>query len=218
MRSTRRLGRAVLERLRSAGRNRRLLTLLQVGFTEPPQSPAALVVSYTTVSPLPSGEPDGGLFSVALSRGSPRVGVTHHLALWSPDFPRPMVSHLPRPPGQLARWHRVRRSAGLTAHSLECALVLILLPPSEGKAPTDVGQPFEIGALSLPELTPTRERARTALAKLSSGRESRARQVLGLTPRQTEELDRNRELLDASGLPAGRSTPESSTQPSTTPR
>jgi len=31
----------------------------------------------------------GGLFSVALSRGSPRVGVAHHLALWSPDFPRP---------------------------------------------------------------------------------------------------------------------------------
>src|SRR6185437_8082176 len=31
---------------------------------------------------------DGGLFSVALSRGSPRVGVTHHLALWSPDLPR----------------------------------------------------------------------------------------------------------------------------------
>jgi len=31
------------------------LTLLRVGFTEPPQSPAALVVSYTTVSPLPPG-------------------------------------------------------------------------------------------------------------------------------------------------------------------
>jgi len=31
------------------------LTLLQVGFTEPPQSPAALVVSYTTLSPLPFG-------------------------------------------------------------------------------------------------------------------------------------------------------------------
>jgi len=65
-----------------------LSTLLQVGFTEPPESPPVLVVSYTTVSPLPPGEPDGGLFSVALSRGSPRVGVTHHLALWSPDFPR----------------------------------------------------------------------------------------------------------------------------------
>ncbi len=30
----------------------------------------------------------GGLFSVALSRGSPRVGVTDHPALRSPDLPR----------------------------------------------------------------------------------------------------------------------------------
>ena len=30
----------------------------------------------------------GGLLSVALARGSPRVGVTDHPALWSPDFPR----------------------------------------------------------------------------------------------------------------------------------
>ena len=30
----------------------------------------------------------GGLLSVALSCGSLRVGVTHHLALGSPDFPR----------------------------------------------------------------------------------------------------------------------------------
>src|SRR3954462_15118687 len=29
------------------------LTLLRVGFTEPPESPRALVVSYTTISPLP---------------------------------------------------------------------------------------------------------------------------------------------------------------------
>jgi len=54
-----------------------------------------LVVSYTTVSPLPRRPSDrsrvvhrGGLFSVALSRGSPRVAVSHHLALWSPDVPR----------------------------------------------------------------------------------------------------------------------------------
>ncbi len=94
MRSTRRLGLAALERLRSTGRNRRLLTLLRVGFTKPPQLPATLVVSYTTVSPLPPGKPDGGLFSVALSRGSPRVGVTHHPALWSPDFPRRRKSPL----------------------------------------------------------------------------------------------------------------------------
>jgi len=31
--------------------------------------------------------PGGGLLSVALSRGSPRVGVTDHPALWSPDLP-----------------------------------------------------------------------------------------------------------------------------------
>jgi hypothetical protein len=42
---------------------------------------------------------DGGLFSVALSRGSPRVGVTHHPALRSPDLPRGITPS--RPPGQL---------------------------------------------------------------------------------------------------------------------
>lgn len=31
---------------------------------------------------------NGGLFSVALSRGSPRVAVSNHPALWSPDVPR----------------------------------------------------------------------------------------------------------------------------------
>jgi hypothetical protein len=66
--------------------NADLLALLQVGFTEPPGSPRPLVVSYTTVSPLPPA--GGGLFSVALSRGSLRMGVTHHPALGSPDFPR----------------------------------------------------------------------------------------------------------------------------------
>src|SRR5215213_1724365 len=64
------------------------LALLRVGFTEPPPSPGMLVVSYTTVSPLPDACAPGGLFSVALSRGSPRVGVTHHPALRSPDVPR----------------------------------------------------------------------------------------------------------------------------------
>lgn len=72
-----------------------LLTLLRVGFTEPSESPRRLVVSYTTVSPLPAPRGTGGLLSVALSRGSPRVGVTHHPALWSPDVPRedPMNPH-----------------------------------------------------------------------------------------------------------------------------
>ncbi len=40
-----------------------------------------------TAGPRPKPGPGGGLFSVALSRGSPRVGVTDHPALWSPDLP-----------------------------------------------------------------------------------------------------------------------------------
>ncbi len=49
----------------------------------------AAVSSYLAVSPLPSPAswPSGGLFSVALSLSSRTVGVTHHLALGSPDFP-----------------------------------------------------------------------------------------------------------------------------------
>src|SRR5690606_35513038 len=35
-----------------------------------------------------TGRTSGGLFSVALSRGSPRVAVSNHPALWSPDVPR----------------------------------------------------------------------------------------------------------------------------------
>jgi hypothetical protein len=49
-----------------------------------------LVRSYRTFSPLPMGQgPIGGLFSVALSFGSPRLAVSQHPALWSPDLPQP---------------------------------------------------------------------------------------------------------------------------------
>jgi hypothetical protein len=51
-RSTRRLGRAALRRLRGEPKPP-FLTLLRVGFTEPPESPRALVRSYRTLSPLP---------------------------------------------------------------------------------------------------------------------------------------------------------------------
>ncbi len=85
-----------------------LLALLRVGFTEPPQSPGVLVVSYTTVSPLPALRrvgAVGGLFSVALSRELPRVGVAHHPARWSPDLPRYVVGTTQR-----------GRPAGLSAY------------------------------------------------------------------------------------------------------
>ena len=58
-----------------------------------------LVRSYRTVSPLPAapGGHIGGVLSVALSVGFPRLGVTQHPALWCPDFP-----HGARPRGCLA--------------------------------------------------------------------------------------------------------------------
>jgi len=80
--------------------------LLRVGFVEPPGSPPALVRSYRTVSPLPvrARKPAiGGLFSVALSCESPRLGVTQHPALRSPDVPRPgPLRARTRPSGRLA--------------------------------------------------------------------------------------------------------------------
>ncbi len=64
-------------------------TLLRVGFTEPAGSPRPLVRSYRTVSTLPVRRSAiGGLLSVALSCGSPRLAVSQHPALRSPDLPR----------------------------------------------------------------------------------------------------------------------------------
>ena len=81
---------------RERGRATRLLSylaLLRVGFAEPTRSPAPLVSSYLTVSPLP-------LFRAAVcflwhwSVGSPPLAVSQHPALRSPDFP---PAALPRP-------------------------------------------------------------------------------------------------------------------------
>ena len=64
------------------------LALHRVGLAQPPTSPRMLVVSYTTVSPLPPAPRRrvGGLLSVALSIGFPRPGFLRH--------PRPLVSRL----------------------------------------------------------------------------------------------------------------------------
>ncbi len=110
-----------------------LSTLLRVGFTEPRRSPGTLVVSYTTVSPLPEpfdprGPADsGGLFSVALSRGSRRVAVDNHPALWSPDFPRRSDRLAPNGSDAVARPTRpaltlpaVRRRQLLSVPSRRC--------------------------------------------------------------------------------------------------
>src|SRR6478752_8185535 len=87
------------------------LTLLRVGFTEPHRSPG---VRWSLTPPFHPYQrrTAGGLFSVALSRGSPRVAVNDHPALWSPDVPRRRVSPPTRPPGRLVRRAQQLTGAG----------------------------------------------------------------------------------------------------------
>jgi cytoplasmic iron level regulating protein YaaA (DUF328/UPF0246 family) len=76
--------------------------------------------------------------------------------------------------------------------------VLILLPPSEGKASEGSGPPF--GELSFPSLDRARKRVLAALVRASKRRD--ALDVLGLTPGLAGELARNLALPDAPALPA----------------
>lgn len=82
--------------------------------------------------------------------------------------------------------------------------MLILLPPSEGKAAADdaARTPLDLGALSFPELTPARSEVAEALVELCSGPDDRALSVLGLSAGQAGELDRDRALWDTPALPA----------------
>ena len=95
------IGRAALDRSRREPPVP-LLTLLRVGFTEPPQSPAALVVSYTAVSPLPR-VPDArrSVFCGTI----PRVTPGRRYRPPCPVEPGPSSPGLrpARPPGRLTR-------------------------------------------------------------------------------------------------------------------
>ncbi|MEV1288618.1 peroxide stress protein YaaA [Micromonospora sp. NPDC049679] len=83
--------------------------------------------------------------------------------------------------------------------------MLVLLPPSEGKAASGSGRPLDLDALSLPELNPARERALEALVNLcAQPDDDAARAVLGLSPGQRDEVRRNARLREASALPARR--------------
>jgi uncharacterized protein len=72
--------------------------------------------------------------------------------------------------------------------------VLILLPPSEGKAAPRRGQPLDLDTLSFPDLNPTRERILTALVELCSGDPQTAARTLGIGSTQWELLDLNGRL------------------------
>ncbi|GLX94608.1 peroxide stress protein YaaA [Herbidospora sp. NBRC 101105] len=74
--------------------------------------------------------------------------------------------------------------------------MLILLPPSEGKAASGRGRPVDLDSLSFPELTSSREKVLDALIDLCHTPEQ-AHQVLGLPPGLADEVGRNRGLRSA---------------------
>ncbi len=81
---------------------------------------------------IPSRRAIGGLLSVALSCGSPRLAVSQHPALWSPDLPRQPPARTcrrpPRPPGRLTASDSLARSGGV--------LVVVRVRCGSGREPT----------------------------------------------------------------------------------
>ena len=79
--------------------------------------------------------------------------------------------------------------------------MLVLLPPSETKAPGGDGPPLDLTALVAPVLTPLRTELVEALVKLADDVPA-ARAALGLSPAQDDEIARNAALWTSSTRPA----------------
>jgi cytoplasmic iron level regulating protein YaaA (DUF328/UPF0246 family) len=81
--------------------------------------------------------------------------------------------------------------------------VLILLPPSEGKARGGDGSPVDLASLSWPELTATRARVARTLVAVCQGNPAKARARLGLSLALDDDRAANAELLESPTMPAG---------------
>ncbi|MGY1823385.1 peroxide stress protein YaaA [Geodermatophilus sp. SYSU D00079] len=79
--------------------------------------------------------------------------------------------------------------------------MLVLLPPSETKAPGGAGAPLDLDALSAPELTPVRTGLAKTLADLAADVPA-SRAALGLSPKQDDEIGRNAALFTSPTTPA----------------
>src|SRR6478735_3466811 len=79
--------------------------------------------------------------------------------------------------------------------------VLVLLPPSETKAPGGDGAPLELASLTAPELTGVRTEIAEALVKLAADVPA-ARTALGLSAKQDAEIARNADLWTSPTRPA----------------
>lgn len=81
--------------------------------------------------------------------------------------------------------------------------MLVLLPPSEGKAASGRGAPLKPESLSLPGLAGARAEVLDALVELCVADEEKAREVLGLSEGLRGEIAKNAELRTAGTRPAG---------------
>ncbi|MFQ6143905.1 peroxide stress protein YaaA [Streptomyces seoulensis] len=81
--------------------------------------------------------------------------------------------------------------------------MLVLLPPSEGKAAAGGDAPLTLESLSLPGLTAARETVLGELVELCQGDEGKAREVLGLSEGLRGEVAKNAGLRTAGTRPAG---------------
>ncbi|MEU3073355.1 peroxide stress protein YaaA [Streptomyces laurentii] len=81
--------------------------------------------------------------------------------------------------------------------------MLVLLPPSEGKAASGHGAPLKLESLALPGLTEARAAVLDELVELCLADEEKARTVLGLSEGLRGEVAKNTELRTAGARPAG---------------
>ncbi|MFD3333298.1 peroxide stress protein YaaA [Streptomyces sp. NPDC058700] len=81
--------------------------------------------------------------------------------------------------------------------------MLVLLPPSEGKASSGRGAPLKPESLSLPGLAEARAAVLDELVELCAADEEKACEVLGLSEGLRGEVAKNVELRTAGARPAG---------------
>ncbi|MFJ6406000.1 peroxide stress protein YaaA [Streptomyces hydrogenans] len=81
--------------------------------------------------------------------------------------------------------------------------MLVLLPPSEGKASSGRGAPLKPESLSLPGLARARAEVLDELVELCAADEEKAREVLGLSEGLRGEVAKNVGLRTAGARPAG---------------
>jgi cytoplasmic iron level regulating protein YaaA (DUF328/UPF0246 family) len=80
--------------------------------------------------------------------------------------------------------------------------VLVLLPPSEGKAVGGDGPTLDLEALSFPALTPVRRRLVSTVERLARRRPKQLAAALGLSPRQHDQVALDAALTESPTLPA----------------